>query len=89
MFIVYAIGYNMIVDCELVVLLYVLCSVNAFVISTNVNSISVLTGTNFNKWKEHVVIMISCMDLDLAIQKEPHPALTDTSTIQQKVCYDS
>ena len=26
-------------------------------------------GTNFKKWREHVIIMLSCRDLDLAIQQ--------------------
>ena len=49
MFILYALGYNMIIDSEFVVLLYVFCSVNASAVSANVNSIPVLTSTNFKK----------------------------------------
>ena len=49
MFIVYALGYNKIIDYEFVVLLYVLCLVNTSIISANINSISVLIGTNFKK----------------------------------------
>ncbi|KAL6338697.1 hypothetical protein AAG906_023846 [Vitis piasezkii] len=33
-------------------------------ISANVNNIFVLNGTNFKKWKEHIIIMLGCMDLD-------------------------
>ena len=35
-------------------------------IFANVNSILVLNGTNFKKWKEHVIIVLECMDLDYA-----------------------
>ena len=54
----------------------------------NVNNIPVLIGTNFKKWKEHVMMVLSCMDLDLAIQKEPHATLTNTSTTQQMMYLD-
>ena len=47
-----------------------------------------LTGTNFKKWKEHVMIVLSCVDLDLVIRKEPHIALNDTNTTQQRVYFD-
>ena len=37
-------------------------------ISTNVNNILVLNGTNFKIWKEHVIIVLGCMDLDYALR---------------------
>ena len=82
MFTVYALGYDIIIDCELVLLLYALYSVNTSTISANINSIPVLTDTNFKKWKEHDMIVLGCIDLNLGIQKEPPTALTDTSTTQ-------
>ena len=39
-------------------------------ISANVNNILVLNGTNFKKWKEHVIIVIGCMDLDFALRED-------------------
>ncbi|KAL6320975.1 hypothetical protein AAG906_010784 [Vitis piasezkii] len=42
-------------------------------ISANVNNIPVLNGTNFKKWKEHVIIVLGCMDLDYAL-REDHPS---------------
>ena len=39
-----------------------------------------LNGTNFKKWKEHVMIVLGCMDLDLALRKEKPAALTDESS---------
>ncbi|RVW58400.1 hypothetical protein CK203_113261 [Vitis vinifera] len=53
-------------------------------ISTNVNNIPMLNGTNFKKWKEHVIIVLGCMDLDYALRKD-HPAhLTGASTTKQR-----
>ena len=40
-------------------------------ISANVNNISVLDDTNFKKWKEHVIIMLGCMDLDYVLRESP------------------
>ena len=59
-------------------------TVNASVISTNINNILVLNGTNFGKWKEHITYLLGCMDLDYAIRIERPPALTDDSTVEQK-----
>ena len=75
MFILCDLGYDMIIDCELVVLLYVLCSINTSAISTNINSIPMLTGTNVKKWRKHVMMVLGYMDLDLAIWTEPRVAL--------------
>ena len=40
-------------------------------ISANVNNIYVLDGTNFKKWKEHIIIMLRCMDLDYVLRESP------------------
>jgi len=52
-------------------LIFVLCLVN-IVNATNViaqlNSISMLNGTNFKVWKEAVEIILGYMDLDLALR---------------------
>ena len=40
------------------------------IISANLNSIPILNGTNFKNWKENVLIVIGCMDLDLALRIE-------------------
>ena len=54
-------------------------------ISTNVNNIFMLNGTNFKKWKEHVIIVLGCIDLDYAL-REDHPLdLTSVSTAEQRV----
>ena len=60
----------MIIDCELV-FDFVLDSVtSASTISANINSIPVLNGTNFKNWKENVMIVLGCMDLDLVLREK-------------------
>ncbi|RVW84555.1 Retrovirus-related Pol polyprotein from transposon TNT 1-94 [Vitis vinifera] len=53
-------------------------------ISTNVNNIPVLNGTNFKKWKEHVIIVLGCMDLDFALREDRPSDLTSASTAEQR-----
>ena len=47
------------------------CYYSTSSISANVNNISVLDDTNFKKWKEHVIIMLGCMDLDYVLRESP------------------
>ena len=37
-------------------------------LSASMNNIPVLNGTNFKKWKEHVMIVLGCMDIDFALR---------------------
>ncbi|RVW13581.1 Retrovirus-related Pol polyprotein from transposon TNT 1-94 [Vitis vinifera] len=53
-------------------------------ISANVNNIPVLNGTNFKKWKEHVIIVLGCMDLDFALREDRPSDLTSASTAEQR-----
>ncbi|RVW37313.1 Retrovirus-related Pol polyprotein from transposon TNT 1-94 [Vitis vinifera] len=53
-------------------------------ISANVNNIPVLNGTNFKKWKEHVIIVLGCMDLDFALREDCPSDLTSASTAEQR-----
>ena len=55
---------------NLIFLFFVLCLVPGSTtnISANINSIPMLNGTNFNSWKENVLIVLRVMDLDLALQ---------------------
>ena len=53
-------------------------------ISPNVNNIPVLNDTNFKKWKEHVIIVLGCMDLDYALREDRPPDLTSASTTEQR-----
>ncbi|RVW24610.1 Retrovirus-related Pol polyprotein from transposon TNT 1-94 [Vitis vinifera] len=50
----------------------------------NVNNIHVLNSTNFKKWKEHVVIVLGCMDLDYALREDRPSNLTSASTVEQR-----
>ncbi|RVX08106.1 Retrovirus-related Pol polyprotein from transposon TNT 1-94 [Vitis vinifera] len=53
-------------------------------ISANVNNIPMLNGTNFKKWKEHVIIVLGCMDLDFALREDRSSDLTSVSTAEQR-----
>ncbi|GAB2297874.1 hypothetical protein Dimus_038497 [Dionaea muscipula] len=37
-------------------------------LSANLNNVPILNGTNYTKWKQHIMIMLGCMDLDLALR---------------------
>lgn len=43
-----------------------------------------LNGTNFKVWKEHVMIVLGCMDLDLALRIEQPREVTDSSSSDKK-----
>ena len=53
-------------------------------ITANVNNILVLNDTNLKKWKEHVIIVLGCMDLDYALREDCPPNLTSASTAEQR-----
>ena len=53
-------------------------------ISANVNNIPVFNGTNFKKWKEHVIIVLGCMGLDYALRVDRLSDLTSASTVEQR-----
>ena len=53
-------------------------------ISTNVNNLHVLNGTNFKKWNEHVIIVLERMDLDCALREDRTADLTSASTTEQR-----
>ena len=55
---------------------------STFSISANVNNISMLNGTNFKKWNEHVIIVLGCMDLDYVLRNDRPPNLTSASTVE-------
>ncbi|GMJ03451.1 hypothetical protein like AT5G53670 [Hibiscus trionum] len=39
-----------------------------------------LNGTNFKEWKRHLLIVLGCMDIDLALRQEQPTPLTADST---------
>ncbi|RVW70885.1 hypothetical protein CK203_061436 [Vitis vinifera] len=47
-----------------------------------------LNGTNFEKWKEHITILLGCMDLDYAIRTEQPLAFTNDSTVEQRTNFE-
>ncbi|RVW68649.1 hypothetical protein CK203_062152 [Vitis vinifera] len=53
-------------------------------ISANVNNILVLIDTNFKKWKEHIIIVLKCMDLDYALREDRPSDLTSASIAEQR-----
>ncbi|KAL6348428.1 hypothetical protein AAG906_005736 [Vitis piasezkii] len=53
-------------------------------ISANVNNIPVLNSTNFKKWKDHIIIVLGCMDLDYALREDRPPDLTSASSAEQR-----
>ena len=75
----------MIINCEFV-FGFVLDSVTIFAstITANINFIHVLNDTNFMNWKENVMIVFGCMDLDLALREERLTSLNDNSTADEK-----
>ena len=77
---IYLILYRLL--CELCLF----CSVNtcATIVSANINFIHILNGTNFKDWKENVLIILGCMDLDLALRTEQPPPLTTDSSAKAK-----
>lgn len=59
-------------------------SSSATTISANINSILMLNGSSFKDWKENVLIVLSCMDLDLALWIEQLTPLTEASSSDEK-----
>ena len=71
-----------------VVLFFFLLSVNASSISASLNGIPVLNGTNFEKWRDHVTIVLGFMDLDYALRTDEPLAITDKSIVEEKANYE-
>ncbi|XP_042460523.1 uncharacterized protein LOC122044042 [Zingiber officinale] len=57
---------------------------NVATISVNLSSVLILNGTNFKDWKENILIVLGCMDLDLALRTEQLTAPIDTSFSEQR-----
>ena len=52
------------------------------------NSVLVLNGTNFKDWKENMMILLGCMDLDLSFRHPKSDDLTDDSTSKDVLYYE-
>ena len=63
--------------------LFIIMNLASFIFA-NANNIPVLNGTNFKKWKEHVIIVLGYMDLDYALREDRPPDLTSASTAEQR-----
>ncbi|XP_060968741.1 uncharacterized protein LOC133036238 [Cannabis sativa] len=49
-------------------------------IFANINSISMLNGTNVKDWKRNLLIVLGCMDLDHTLRNEQPAPLTKESS---------
>nr|KYP63593.1 hypothetical protein KK1_018172 [Cajanus cajan] len=75
--------------CEHVINFFYLCSITVVVasavnLSTQINCIPMLNGTNFKVWKEAIEIILGCMDLALALRLEK-PTPTPKNPNEDKV----
>ncbi|XP_057954717.1 uncharacterized protein LOC131148806 [Malania oleifera] len=53
-------------------------------ITSNINYIPMLNGSNFKSWKENLLIVLGVMDLDLALSVNSSPPITDKTTSNEK-----
>ena len=44
-------------------------------------------GDNYNDWKESIIFLLGCMDLDLALHVDEPPAATESSAPNDKLDY--
>lgn len=75
------------ISCELSFVLHFLVNVSS--IYANLKSIPVFNGTNFGKWKKHIIIVLGCMDLDHAIRVEQPPTLIEDSITKQEAIFEN
>ncbi|KAM7488859.1 hypothetical protein LguiB_026343 [Lonicera macranthoides] len=52
-------------------------------ISANMSNVPMLNGTNFKDWKENILIILGCMDIDLALRMPKPNDLTEQSTPEE------
>ena len=71
-----------------VVLFFLLLLVNASSISTSLNGIPVLNGTNFKKWRDHITIVLWFTNLDYGLRTEEPSAFTDKNIVEEKAIYE-
>ena len=50
---------------------------------SHASSILILNGTNFSDWSEQVQFHLGVLDLDLALQTETLPAITEESSAEE------
>jgi hypothetical protein len=48
-------------------------------LTADINSIPMLTGSNYKEWKDTLEIILGCLDLDIALQRaKPHVPVADS-----------
>ncbi|KAF7821905.1 F-box protein PP2-A13-like [Senna tora] len=57
-------------------------------LSVALNGIPVLNGTNFKNWKERIMIVLGCLDLDHALRLDHPAALTYGSSNVDRIAYE-
>ncbi|GAV85523.1 UBN2 domain-containing protein [Cephalotus follicularis] len=68
----------------IVLIFYIVYFLVTFSVNNNMVSIEVLTGSNFNKWKEDIEFAIEMADVDLSLVTDKPGDLTATSTEDEK-----
>ena len=68
--------------------IYVVLFTAVATVSANLNSVPVLNGSNFKDWKENILIVLGCMDLDLSLRMDKPASLTDASSLDDKRNYE-
>lgn len=58
-------------------------------ISININFILVLNGINFKNWKENVLSVLDCMDLNLSLWEERLVPLNEESSFGEKLNFEN
>ena len=53
-------------------------------ISVNADNIFILSGANFKDWKENMLFVLGCKDLNQALRTEQPASLTSASTSDEK-----
>ena len=67
---------------------FVLSSANFATVFANLNYVSVFNGTNFKDWKENVVIVFGCIDLNLTLKIKQSPSPTYSSSSEENKFYE-
>ncbi|RDX97264.1 hypothetical protein CR513_19983, partial [Mucuna pruriens] len=63
-------------------MLIVIVATSVVNVLAQINSISMLNGTNFKVWKKAVEIVLGCMNLDLALRvEEPIPTMDNLQEV--------
>ena len=57
-------------------------------LSVVLNGIPVLNGTNFKNWKERVMIVLGCLDLDHALRLDRPANLTHSSSTVERLAFE-